>query len=847
MNSQPFSSLPPEQVVVQLQTTLTGLDSAVAAKRIQEQRQLFRTESRFQREFKLLVRQFTSPLVLLLVVAVILSAMLGETSDMLIILGILLTTGLLGFWQELNAGRAIEKLRSLIALKHTVLRDGKEISVVTQEVVPGDVLILNAGDIIPADCRILESNELHVNESSLTGESYPVEKMVGDIPDTAPLRQKTNCLWQGTNVISGRAHALVVQTGSQTVFGQLAHSLSQTPETAFEKGIKHFGYFLLRITVLLSLVILMANLYFKKPVFDSILFSLALAIGMAPELLPAIMTFAMSAGARRMLQKKVIVKKLSSIFNFGEVSVLCTDKTGTITEGTATVKEIVNWQGLADERIGLYAYLNATFQQGFSNPIDQAIGALNLPAEGYEKRDEIPYDFIRKRLSIAVRKGNQRFFITKGALSNILAVCSLVESQPGHPEPLSATTRNEIENRFAAYCQTGYRVLGLAYKPLTADQITRDDEQQMIFLGFIVLEDPLKESAQASIERLRHLHIQVKIITGDNRYVALHTARLIDIDQPLILTGEEMDRLSPEALIVQVRQTNVFAEIEPHQKERIIKALQKSNATVAYIGDGINDVAAIHAADVGISTSNGVDVAQEAADFVLLEKELSVLADGIEEGRKSFVNSMKYIFITTGATFGNMFSVAGASLLLPFLPMLPKQILLTNLITDLPFLTIASDQVDGEQLTSPRKWDLKMIRNFMIVFGLHSSLFDFITFYMLYYYFHLSGSSFQTGWFLESAITEIIILFVIRTRKSFLQSRPGNWLIVTGLLSLLMTVYLPVSPLAQMLGFSVAHARQLIALSLILIVYTVTADLLKIVFFRFNLTAEKVENRPMDR
>ncbi|WP_221622022.1 magnesium-translocating P-type ATPase [Larkinella knui] len=827
-----------DQLLAQFQTTSTGLDSAVAAQRIEEQRQLGRTESRFQRELKLFIRQFTNPLILLLVVAVVLSAMLGETSDTLIILFILLTTGLLGFWQERNAGRAIEKLRSMIALKHTVLRDGKEEQVVTPEVVPGDVLVLDAGDIIPADCRILESNELHVNESSLTGESYPVEKMVGTVPDTAPLHQKTNCLWQGTNVVSGRAYALVVQTGRQTVFGQLTHSLAQTPETAFEKGIKHFGYFLLRITVLLSLVILMANLYFKKPVFDSILFSLALAIGMAPELLPAIMTFAMSAGARRMLKKKVIVKKLSSIFNFGEVTVLCTDKTGTITEGTATVKAMVNWQGQADERIPVYAFLNATFQQGFSNPIDQAIGALNLTAEGYEKRDEIPYDFIRKRLSIAVQKGEQRFFITKGALSNLLAVCSSVESPSGQTEPITVAIRQAIESRFAAYCQSGYRVLGLAYKPMTADKITRDDEQQMIFLGFILLEDPLKESSLTSIERLRHLHIQVKIITGDNRYVALHTAQLIDIAQPVILTGEEMDQLSPEALIVQVRQTDVFAEIEPHQKERIIIALQKSNATVAYIGDGINDVAAIHAADVGISTSNAVDVAQEAADFVLLEKDLSVLADGIEEGRKSFVNSMKYIFITTGATFGNMFSVAGASLLLPFLPMLPKQILLTNLLTDLPFLTIASDQVDGDQLTTPRKWDLKMIQNFMIVFGLHSSLFDFLTFYVFYYYFHLSGSAFQTGWFLESALTEIIILFIIRTRKSFFQSKPGNWLVITGLVSILITVYLPVSPLAQMLGFSIAHSQQVLALGGILVLYTITADILKIAFFRVNKTAK---------
>ncbi|QIP15120.1 magnesium-translocating P-type ATPase [Spirosoma aureum] len=834
MDNLPFSSPTPEQLYHSLHSSPNGLTAREAAKCIRTQRQQLHTESSFRREFKLLVRQFTNPLVLLLVVAVILSAMLGETSDMLIILAILLVTGFLGFWQELNAGRAIEKLRSMIAMKHTILRDGNEKQVRTEEIVPGDVVIFDAGDIIPADCRILESNELHVDESSLTGETYPVEKMAGTVPDKLPLNQKTNCLWQGTNVISGTARAIAVQTGSQTLFGQMAHSLTQTQETAFEKGIKHFGYFLLRITITLSLVILAANLYFKKPFFDSVLFSLALAIGMAPELLPAIMTFAMSAGAKRMLDKKVIVKKLSSIFNFGEVTILCTDKTGTITEGTATVNDMVNWEGKTDERARLYAYLNASLQKGFTNPIDKAIASLKLSVDDYRKLDEIPYDFIRKRLSIAVQKGEQRFFVTKGALSNILDVCSQVESQPGQSKPINDSVRRSIEARFAAYCQAGYRVLGLAYKVVTTDKISRADETQMTFLGYILLEDPLKESALASLNQLRKLQVAVKIITGDNRFAAMHTAQAIANTTPVILTGDVLDQLTTEALTVKVLQTDVFAEIEPRQKERIIKALQLSGATVAYIGDGINDVAAIHAADVGISTSNAVDVAQEAADFVLLEKDLSVLADGILEGRKSFANSMKYIFITTGATFGNMFSVAGASLLLSFLPMLPKQILLTNLITDLPFLTIASDEVDDDQLTRPLKWDMNQIRNFMIVFGLHSSLFDFITFYTLFQYFHLSGSPFQTGWFIESSITELLILFIIRTRHSCIKSRPGKWLVITGLLALLITIYLPVSPLAPMLGFTVAHVQQVVALILILITYVVTADWLKVLFFRFN-------------
>ncbi|HEX6426450.1 MAG TPA: magnesium-translocating P-type ATPase [Niastella sp.] len=834
MKNEYFSAAAIDQLLAQLQSSEKGLQSAIADEKFKAQAKLFKTESRHTKQLKLLVRQFTNPLILLLVIAVILSAILGQSSDSFIILFILLTTGLLGYWQEFNAGKAMEQLRTMTEMTSTVLRDGKAFQLPTRHVVPGDIILLDAGDIIPADCRIIESNDLHINESSLTGESYPVEKSAGQLEDTLPLGKKYNCLWQGTNVISGNATALVVLTGSETIFGQMAHSLIQTPDTAFEKGIRHFGFFILRITIVLSLVILLTNLYFQKPFFDAVLFSLALAVGMAPELLPAIMTFAMAAGVKRMLKKKVIVKKLSSIFNFGEVNVLCTDKTGTITEGIVTIKDIVGIDGKTNDRLRLYAFLNAALQKGFTNPIDQAIVSLNISsAAAYEKINEIPYDFIRKRLSVAVKNGAERFFITKGAFNNVLQVCSYLESGNENPEPIKDEIRKQLEGDFIAYCQQGYRVLGLCYKPIQTDKITRDDEREMIFLGFILLEDKLKENVASSIKQLKQLHIEVKIITGDNRFAAYHTAKIIGMKDPVILTGEEMDRLYPEALVVKVKHTDIFAEIDPHQKEIIIKALQKSRLTVAYIGDGFNDVAAINAADIGISTNNAVDIAKEAADFVLLEKDLSVLADGIHEGRKSFVNSMKYIFITTGATFGNMFSIAGASLFLPFLPMLPKQILLTNLVTDLPFLTIAADHVDNEDLAKPGKWDIKLIRRFMIVFGLHSSFFDFITFYMLYIYFGLSNSAFQTGWFLESAITELLILFVVRTKKSIIKSKPGKLLLITALTALCITIYLPFSPFAALLGFSIEHAQQIMAIGMILIVYLITADLLKIAFFRF--------------
>jgi Mg2+-importing ATPase len=719
----------------------------------------------------------------------------------------------------------------MIRLKSLVLRDGKNIELEIEEIVPGDVIILHAGDIIPADCRIISSNELHVNESSVTGESYPVEKQFVDSINADSISAQINCLWKGTHVISGTATALVVHTGIHTLFGQMQKSLAHEPETAFERGIRRFGYFLLQITLILSLFILAVNIYFKKPLFDALLFSLAIAVGMAPELLPAIMTFSMSAGAKRMLKKKVIVKKLSSIFNFGEVNVLCTDKTGTLTEGTSIVKDIVGINGQTDEEIKRMAILNASLQSGFENPIDNAIRQLKTDISGYEKINEIPYDFIRRRLSVAVKKDDHYHIICKGAVSNILEICTLYKNENGQIQPIKEHL-DEIMHQYTAYSEGGLRVIGICYRDIDGTKISRESETDMIFGGFILLEDPLKETAIDSLNKLREQQVDTKIITGDNRFIARYTALKVGFSEPVILCGDEINKMSSEALKIQAAKTNVFAEIEPHQKERIITTLQSSGLAVAYMGDGINDVAAIHAADTGISVNDAVDVAREAADFVLLEKDLSVLSDGIQEGRKTFANSMKYIFINTGATFGNMFSVAGASLILPFLPMLPKQILLTNLITDLPFLYVASDNVDKEQTEKPGKWNLKIIRNFMIVFGIHSSVFDFITFFVLYHLLSLKDAPFQTGWFLESAITELLILFIIRTRKSFAKSKPGRMLIITSMATFIVTILLPVSPFAGLLGLQIAHFTEVAAIVLILLAYVITADLLKILFFR---------------
>lgn len=789
------------------------------------------SQSHLQKDFLLFIGQFKSPLMLLLIGAVILSAFLGDTSDVFIILFIVLSTGLLSFFQERNAGRVVEKLQSMIALKSTVIRDGVTKEIISSHLVPGDLLLFKAGDMIPADCLLIESNELHVNEASLTGESYPVRKETGILDEQTELSKRSNSLWEGTNIISGTAKALVINTGNHTIFGSIVQSASTTVETTFERGIRDFGFFLMKITLVLSVFILVVNLLNHKSVVESALFALALAVGMAPELLPAITTIAMSAGAKRMLQKKVIVKKLASIQNLGEVNLLCTDKTGTITEGAIIVERIADLSGNASNYVQKLAFWNANFETGYSNPIDEALKKTAVTSEPLPKKlGEIPYDFIRKRLSIAVDTGTEKLIISKGAYTEITGICNNIRLADGSIESLTNHLQ-EANQQYEQYGMNGFRVIAVCYKPITQATITAADETAMIFAGFILLQDPVKAGIIDTLNELKKLQVDLKIITGDNKNVAKSIGLSIGIANPEVMTGKELLNISPEALKQRVRTTHIFAEVEPQQKERIIQSLRK-NYTVAYMGDGINDVSAINAADIGISVENAVDVAREAADFVLMEKNLSVLVDGIKEGRKTFANTLKYIFINTGSTFGNMFSVAIASLLLPFLPMLPKQILLTNFITDFPYLTIASDNVDEEQLDRPGKWNLKFIRNYMVIFGIHSSVFDVITFVTLLYVLNVKESAFQTGWFIESILTELFILFIIRTHKNFFKSKPGKYLFILSVAGFILTIGLPYSPLAAQVGLVPLPLPALAAMGLIVTAYIVTADLLKVWFFK---------------
>ena len=777
----------------------------------------------------LFVAQFKSPIILILVGAAIVSLFLQDRTDAALILTIVLASGVLGFWQEYSATDAVARLRALVETRARVLRDGNEVTVPLAEVVPGDVTLLSAGAIIPGDGGLLEARELFVNEAALTGETFPAEKSVIDQTDST-----RGEVYLGTHVVSGSGKAEIVATGKRTRFGKIAESLRlRRPETDFERGVRRFGYLLAEITLLLVLAIFGFNVFVHKPVLDSFMFALALAVGLTPQLLPAIITINLSHGARRMAQEKVIVKRLAAIENFGSMNVLCADKTGTITEGKISIHAAVDAGGNRSEKTLLYAYLNAANETGFINPIDEALRA-NPPADcnGWEKVDELPYDFARKRLSILCEKTHARILVTKGALPQILGICSEVEWSDGTRDKLDVA-RKQIEEQWRRFSCEGSRVIAVAYRACGAEcsRIDRESETEMIFLGLIVLSDPPKAGIESTLRELRDLGIRLKIITGDNVLIATYLAEQVGLNAEQVLSGRDIQTMSNAALMRQASEVDVFAEIEPGQKERLVLALKKAGNVVGYIGDGINDVSALHASDVSLSVEGAVDVAREAADFVLLEHDLEVLVDGVREGRRTFANTLKYVFIATSANFGNMFSMAGASLFLPFLPLLPKQILLMNLLTDLPEMTIASDDVDPELVERPRRWDIHFIRRFMLVFGLVSSVFDYLTFGVLIWL-NATVQQFRTGWFIESIVSAALIVLVVRTRRPFLRSRPSRLLALATLGVVIVTVLIPHLPFAPVLGFGIMPPHFYLILALIILAYVIAAESAKRVFYR---------------
>lgn len=829
-----FWSLPAAGVLSALQSSPDGLTSDEAAARLARTGPNVLGERKRSDIPTLLLRQVTSPLVLLLIAAAVLSFALHDSTDGIIILGIVGVSALLGFWQEHGAARAVEKLLATVAVRASVLRDGRPTEIAVEELVPGDVVLLSAGSRIPADCLLLEGQDLFVDEALLTGESFPVHKGPGTKPADTPLARRDNVLFMGTHVVSGSGRALVVHTGRSTEFGAIAARLRLRPaETEFERGVRRFGYLLMETTLVLVIAIFAFNVYLARPVLDSFLFALALAVGLTPQLLPAIISVNLASGARRMAAHSVIVKRLAMIENFGSMDVLCSDKTGTLTEGRVRVHAALDAMGNESERVLLYAFVNASFQTAFSNPIDSAIRAhRTFSLDGWHKLAEVPYDFERKRLSVLAEHDGHVMLITKGALTNVLDVCTVAERGDGTTVPIGEV-RPEIEHRFETLSAEGYRTLGVAQRELKSPEtIDRDSEHDMTFLGLLVLEDPPKRGIEATLAALARLGVQLKIITGDNALVAARVGTQIGLLNPKVLTGSEVHALSDDALPVAAAKADIFAEVEPNQKERIIRALRKAGHVVGYMGDGINDAPALHAADVSISVQEAVDVAKEAADIVLLKPDLAVLEAGVREGRRTFANTLKYVFMATSANFGNMFSMAGASLLLPFLPLLPKQILLTNLLTDIPELTIASDRVDTDWIERPRRWDIGFIRRFMLTFGLVSSVFDYLTFGVLLWLLHAGPAEFRTGWFVESVVSATLIVLVVRTHRSFLRSRPGRALLSATLAVAAATLTIPYTSLGAAFGFVPLPPLFLGLMGLIILGYVVSAELAKRWFYR---------------
>ncbi len=834
-----YWTLPATELLSRLRSSLQGLGSAEAAQRLAALAGPDHAAGdRYRAALRLLLRQFTSPLILILLLGAVLSLILQNWIDAVIMLTVLLATGLVGFVQEFRASRAVEALQTRLALRARVLRDGQPASIMARDVVPGDIVELSAGDLIPADGLVLEATDFLVTEAALTGESLPVEKAPGVLPQDAGLAERSNSVFAGTSVRSGMARVLVALTSARTELGGITSAIGQQePETDFERGVTRFGHLLMRVMFVLVVSVIVVNTVMGRPVIESLLFAVALAVGMTPELLPAIVTVTLSAGARQLAARGVLVRRLSAIENLGSMDVLCTDKTGTLTEGTLSLARAVDSAGVDQPKVLALAHLNAAFETGIENPMDKAILAAGaeagLTTEGWQKLDEIPYDFMRKRLTIVAAHGADRQLITKGAAPSILACCSRIAAG-GTAVTLDDDRRDAVGELLALEGRKGYRALAVASRSIEArDDYTLDDEQGLTLEGFLLFADPPKQGITEVIARLIDLGVSMKVITGDTREVAVHVAEAVGLRTAGLVTGRQLSAMSADALAASAEATDIFCEIDPQQKERIIHALQARGHAVGYMGDGINDAPALHAADVGISVESAVDVARQSADFVLLKQDLGVLSEGIVCGRRAFANTRKYIAITTSANFGNMVSMALATPFLPFLPLLPKQVLLNNFLSDIPAIAISTDHAEEDQLRRSGRWDMGELQRFMIIFGLVSSVFDMAGFAFLLGVLKTGERAFQTGWFVLSLLTEILVVTSLRTRGPAFRGHPSLMLLGTSLAVSAMALAMPYVPLLQRLfDFVPLEPTTLAALAGLAAAYVVATEVVKLWFYR---------------
>ena len=832
-----FWDMPLGELLKVLEATPTGLTSSEAKQRLRlHGPNSLAAESRFAALLAFL-SFFANPLVLILLGASAISIVLRDAVGGSIIIAIVLLSVIVNFYVEFQARHAVEDIRKQVATTAAVLRDGEERELPVAELVPGDIVKLNCGDLAPADARLLDSKDLHVRESALTGESLPVDKAAADLPaGQHSMADACNSIFLGTAVQTGIGTAVIVRTGKATAFGEIAQRLAaRPPETEFGRGIRHFGLMITRVIMLLVLFVLLVNLVLHRPLLESFLFSVALAVGMTPEMMPMIITITLAQGARRMAKKKVLVKQLSAIEDFGSIEILCSDKTGTLTEGEIVLDRHVDVDGGDNEEVLRLVYLNSHFQAGIRSPLDDAILKHEHPAIAeYEKVDEIPFDFNRKRLSVVVRRSGEHLLITKGEAESVFGICATVMIG-GAPQPFDEVRRAKAAETFQKLSADGFRTLGVAIRKVEQQgAYALADEREMTLAGFAAFLDPPKEGIVAVLESLKKNGVSVVIMTGDNQYVTQKVAHDVGLPTDRMITGSQVDTMDDAALAFQAEHSAIFARVSPEQKNRVILGLKARGHVVGYIGDGINDAPSLHTADVGISVMNGVDVAKDAAKIILLEKDLAVLDEGVTEGRRCFANIMKYIIMSTSSNFGNMFSMAAASLFLPFLPMLPTQILLNNFLYDTSQVAVPGDNVDPALLHRPKRWQIGFIRQFMTIIGPISSLYDFLTFGVLLWLFHASTNAalFRTGWFVESLATQTLVVFVIRTAGNPFKSRPSGRLLIGVVAVTIAGAVLPYTGLGPLLGFTPLPLSLLGAISLLALTYLFLVQGVKTWFYR---------------
>jgi len=803
-----------DELLREFNTSETGLDNLEAARRLEEYGPNEVSSIHRRNSLNIFAAQFKNPLVYVLVFASAIAGFLGETTETIIIVTIVLANAVLGFALEHRSERAVDELRKYLSYTAIVVRSGKKSSINTGKLVPGDVVHLAIGDIVPADIRMLEADELQTDESVLTGESTSVDKNTTPVALDKPLpHQLSNIALMGSTVTNGSGTGLVVATGGKTYFGHVASSLSLLPpKTDFQKNIASFGSFLVKVILLLTAFVFLVNSILSHGVVESLLFSLALAVGIIPEALPVVITVGLSEGALRLVKKKVVVKRLESIEDLGNVDVLCTDKTGTLTQNKIKVQDIIDTKGHSVPELVKYALLcNSAIVQGeriLGNPIDVAIWEYakdkrfnEVSLNAFACVHEISFGFNRRRMSAVIERDGRRLLVSKGAPESILDVSTSVGDEIGAQPTLEV--RKEIDLLIGKYSQTGNRLIALSFKEIEKKpEYSTSDESSLMLAGFVVLSDPLKEDAAPAISRLKSLGIKLKILSGDDPVVTADVCRRLGIKfEGRVLTGADVENMQVGELRKAVEENDVFGRVTPEQKYAIVAALKKNGHVTGFLGDGVNDAPALKLADAGISVDSGVQVAKEASSIILLEKSLGAVADGVAEGRKAFSNMIKYIMNTISANLGNMFTLALGSLFLPFIPLLPSQILLTNLLSDAPLLTISTDNLDEEGLRKPKKWNIRLIAKFALFFGLISSIFDFATISSLIYLLNAGPELFRTGWFIESVISEILVTFSIRTRRRFYKSRPSNLMITASIIMALATLAIVYSPIGLLLEF----------------------------------------------